>query len=49
MSARKKAIFLDRDGIIVKPINGEAPQNPEELNRISEIIPVIKRTKELGF
>lgn len=45
----KKAIFLDRDGIIVQPVFGEAPINPDLLNLIPEIIPVIKKSKQLGF
>lgn len=44
----EKALFLDRDGIIVKPIKGEAPQNPKQLQIMPAIIPVIKRARSLG-
>ena len=37
---KQKAIFFDRDGVIVEPINGNAPQNPKDLRIIPEIIPM---------
>lgn len=43
------AVFFDRDGIIVQPVNGEAPTNAKDLQLIPEIIPEIKRIKKLGF
>ena len=46
---KKPAIFFDRDGIIVKPVNGEAPVSPELLELIPEIIPVLKKVKEKGY
>lgn len=46
---RRSAIFLDRDGIVVKPINSEAPTAPIKLQLINEIIPVIKKAKESGY
>lgn len=46
---KKAAVFFDRDGIIVEPIDGEAPTNPNEFDLISEIIPVIKEVKEKGY
>lgn len=49
MEKLNKAIFFDRDGIIVKPIRGEAPQKVEELNLISEIIPILKKLRKLGY
>lgn len=44
----RRAIFLDRDGIIVQPILGEAPTEVSRLKLIPEIIPVIKKAKKLG-
>lgn len=43
------AIFFDRDGIIVEPINGEAPTTPQELQLIPDIISVLKKSKERGY
>ncbi|MBI4039356.1 HAD-IIIA family hydrolase [Candidatus Daviesbacteria bacterium] len=43
------SLFLDRDGIIVKKVDGEAPRRVDNLHLIREIIPVIKKAKELGF
>lgn len=37
-----KAFFLDRDGIITKTVNGDAPKRLQDLSLIREIIPVIK-------
>lgn len=45
----QKALFLDRDGIILLPINNEAPQNPNDLHIIPEIKPVIKSAKKHGY
>lgn len=45
----KKAVFFDRDGIIVEPINGEAPTKVGDLKLITQIISVIKKVKQLGF
>ena len=36
-----KAVFFDRDGILVKNINGEAPKRVYDLALITETIPVI--------
>lgn len=46
---QKKAVFLDRDGIIVKPIQEEAPQKVQDLKLIPQIIPIIKKLKDLGY
>lgn len=45
----KRALFLDRDGIIVKPVQQEAPLSPKDLYLIPSIIPVIKKARKLGF
>lgn len=39
---KKKAFFLDRDGVITKMVNGDAPKRLQDLSLIREIIPVIK-------
>jgi D-glycero-D-manno-heptose 1,7-bisphosphate phosphatase len=46
---KRPAVFFDRDGIIVKSVNGEAPTTPEELELIPEIIMVLKKTREKGY
>lgn len=46
---RKPALFFDRDGIIVQPVDGEAPIFPYQLKLIPQIIPVLKKTKEKGY
>ena len=46
---KTKALFLDRDGIIVKKIRNEAPQTPYQLHLITEIIPIIQKAKECGY
>lgn len=45
----RPAVFFDRDGIIVQPIHGEAPTAPEEMELISEIIPVLQKSKQSGY
>ncbi len=45
----RPALFLDKDGVIVKPVNNEAPTDPKKLELIPEIIPVIKKARKLGF
>lgn len=49
MISSTKALFLDRDGILVKKIDGEAPRQVGDLQLVGEIIPVIKKARELGF
>ena len=46
---KRPAIFFDRDGIIVAPINGEAPTSADQMELIPEIVPVLKKTKEKGY
>lgn len=46
---KERAVFLDRDGIIVQLVNGEAPQTPEQLALIEESILVIGESKKRGF
>lgn len=46
---KKSAIFFDRDGIVIKPIDSEAPTDPKQLKIFPEIIPVIKRARELNY
>lgn len=46
---KKPAVFFDRDGIIVKPINGEAPTTLEQIELLPDIITVIKGAKEKGY
>ena len=40
---------MDRDGIIVKNINGIAPMKPSEMELISESIPLIKKFQKSGY
>ncbi len=44
-----KAVFLDRDGVIVKNINGEASRKASDLKLIKSSIPVIKKLQKKGF
>lgn len=44
-----KAVFVDRDGVIVKNIDGEAPKRVDDLKLNLESIPVMKRLKEKGY
>lgn len=43
------AVFFDRDGIIVKSVNGEAPTKVSEMELIGESIPVILDLQNKGF
>ena len=45
----KPAIFFDRDGIIVKPVGGEAPVKPEDMELIDGILPVILKSRKSGY
>lgn len=45
----EKAVFLDRDGVIVENINGEAPTKASDLKLINISIQVIKRLQKKGF
>lgn len=45
----KKAVFFDRDGVIVKNVDGEAPKKVDDLKLNLESIPVMKRLKEKGY
>lgn len=45
----RRALFLDRDGVITYSVDGEAARNPDDLRIIPEIIPVIKKAKTSGF
>lgn len=44
-----KAVFFDRDGIIVKNVDGEAPTKVADLELIPEVIPVIQIFQKKGF
>lgn len=44
-----KAIFLDRDGVIVKNVNREAPMKVPELKLIPESIPLLIGIKQKGY
>lgn len=46
---KRPAVFFDRDGIIVKPVDGEAPTTLEQLELIPEIIMILKKTREKGY
>lgn len=46
---KTKALFLDRDGIIVEPIATEAPQTADQLKLIPQAVTVIQEAKKLGF
>lgn len=45
----RKAIFLDRDGVIVKNINGEAPMKVSDLELIPEAISLILGMQQKGY
>lgn len=47
--AKNKTVFLDRDGILVKLINTEAPRDPKDMELIPEILPVVKKLHKDGF
>lgn len=44
-----KAVFFDRDGVIIKKIAGEAPTKISDLELIPEAIPVISELKNKGY
>lgn len=46
---KKKAIFLDRDGIITRSVLEEAPTKISQLKLTPQVIPVLKDLKKLGF
>lgn len=45
----KKAIFLDRDGIVTYTINGEAPLEAEQVQLIPETVKFIKMARKSGY
>lgn len=45
----KKAVFLDRDGILVEEIQGEAPTKAKDLRLIKEVFPLLKFLKKFGY
>lgn len=45
----KPAVFFDRDGIIVKTVDNEAPITPESMELNPEIIEVINKCRKLGY
>ena len=45
----KKAIFFDRDGVIVENIDGEAPPKKEDLKLNLESVPVMKGLLQKGY
>lgn len=45
----EKAIFFDRDGIIVRPVLGEATTKISQLRLIPQIIPVIRKARRFGY
>jgi len=49
MNFMNKAVFFDRDGVIVKNINGEALTNPKDLELIPNSIPFIKKLQKQGY
>ena len=48
-SPLNSAVFLDRDGVIVKPVDGEAPTRISDLELIPEVIPVIFKLQKRGY
>lgn len=44
-----KAVFLDRDGVIVKNIEGQAPRTPQDLRLTLDSVPLIKKLQEKGY
>ena len=44
-----RAAFFDRDGILVRPVDGEAPQRLEDLSLLPESIPVVRAVRQCGF
>lgn len=45
----KRAVFYDRDGVIVNPVANDAPRKVSEMSIIDEIIPAVKTAKTFGF
>lgn len=45
----KKAVFLDRDGVIVKNINGEAPTRVSALELLPQIISIIFKLQKQKY
>lgn len=45
----KKAIFIDRDGVIVKNVDGEAPKKAEDLKLNLESVPIMKKLQQKGY
>ena len=46
---KNRAFFIDRDGIIIKTINNEAPTNSDEMLINKGVRSFLKITKKLGF
>ena len=44
-----KAVFFDRDGVMTKNVNGEAPTRIADLELIPEIIPIVSRLGKIGY
>lgn len=50
MSINKaKAVFFDRDGVLVQSVDGEAPQRVKDMALIPQMYAVVKTTKNCGF
>lgn len=45
----KKAVFFDRDGVVVKNVEGIAPTKVQDLELILGSVPVIKRLQKNGY
>lgn len=45
----QRAVFLDRDGVIVKKVDGEAPIQVKDLELFLKSVPVIKKLNERGY
>lgn len=45
----KKAIFLDRDGVLVRNIEGQAATKVEDLELVLKSIPILRKLKRKGY
>ena len=48
-SKSRPVLFLDRDGVIVREVDGGAAQSPEALALMPEIVEVLKHARDYGY
>ncbi|MFN8391619.1 MAG: HAD family hydrolase [Bdellovibrionota bacterium] len=49
MKTARPALFLDRDGVIVHDIDGEAVRSPDSLRIVSGIVEVLQSARRAGY